>query len=196
MRASCPVVGARPAIVTRGNARAPRGLPYAEPVLLSDRDIRAHVESGRLGIDPFDPQMVQPSSVDVRLDGLFRVFNNTRYTHIDPKQRQDELTSLVEPAEGEPFVLHPGEFVLASTLECFTLPADLAGRQPGLDADQISLYRHHRCLRALQRGTLRARQDFSGVPRDPSVRPHPDGAHQHQQPHENPAPHISNLNDE
>ena len=100
-------------------------------MLLSDRDIRAHVESGRLGIDPFDPQMVQPSSVDVRLDGLFRVFNNTRYTHIDPKQRQDELTSLVEPDEGEPFVLHPGEFVLGSTLEVCSLPDDLAGRLEG-----------------------------------------------------------------
>ncbi|TWS20628.1 dCTP deaminase [Tsukamurella asaccharolytica] len=100
-------------------------------MLLSDRDIHANVESGHLGIDPFDPQMVQPSSVDVRLDGLFRVFNNTRYTHIDPKQRQDELTSLVEPAEGEPFVLHPGEFVLGSTLEVCTLPDDLAGRLEG-----------------------------------------------------------------
>ncbi|MCS3781387.1 dCTP deaminase [Tsukamurella ocularis] len=100
-------------------------------MLLSDRDIRAHVESGRLGIDPFDPQMVQPSSVDVRLDGLFRVFNNTRYTHIDPKQRQDELTTLVEPDEGEPFVLHPGEFVLGSTLEVCSLPDDLAGRLEG-----------------------------------------------------------------
>lgn len=125
------MVGPRPGIVTRGNARGPRGLPYAEPVLLSDRDIRANVESGHLGIDPFDPQMVQPSSVDVRLDGLFRVFNNTRYTHIDPKQRQDELTSLVEPAEGEPFVLHPGEFVLGSTLEVCSLPDDLAGRLEG-----------------------------------------------------------------
>ena len=75
--------------------------------------------------------MVQPSSVDVRLDSLFRVFNNTRYTHIDPAQQQDELTTLVEPAEGEPFVLHPGEFVLGSTLETCTLPHDLAGRLEG-----------------------------------------------------------------
>ncbi len=75
--------------------------------------------------------MVQPSSVDVRLDSLFRVFNNTRYTHIDPAQRQDELTTLVEPAEGEPFVLHPGEFVLGSTLEVCSLPDDLAGRLEG-----------------------------------------------------------------
>ena len=77
-------------------------------MLLSDRDIRAEIAAGRLGIDPFDDSLVQPSSVDVRLDNLFRVFNNTRYTHIDPAQQQDELTSLVQAADGEPFVLHPG----------------------------------------------------------------------------------------
>lgn len=100
-------------------------------VLLSDRDIRAELTTGRLGLEPFDQKMVQPSSIDVRLDGVFRVFNNTRYTHIDPAQRQDELTSLVEPAAGEPFVLHPGEFVLGSTLELCSLPDDLAGRLEG-----------------------------------------------------------------
>lgn len=100
-------------------------------MLLSDRDIRASVLAQSLRIDPWDPAMVQPSSVDVRLDSVFRVFNNTRYTHIDPAQRQDELTSLVEPAAGEPFVLHPGEFALGSTLECCTLPDDLAGRLEG-----------------------------------------------------------------
>ncbi|MCA1005057.1 dCTP deaminase [Rhodococcus sp. PAM 2766] len=100
-------------------------------MLLSDRDIRAEVSSGRLGIDPFVPEMVQPSSVDVRLDSLFRVFDNTKYTHIDPALQQDELTSLVEPVAGEPFVLHPGEFVLGSTLEVCTLPDDLAGRLEG-----------------------------------------------------------------
>ncbi|MCE5287864.1 MAG: dCTP deaminase [Nocardiaceae bacterium] len=100
-------------------------------MLLSDRDIRAEIESGRLGIDPFEPGLVQPSSVDVRLDSFFRVFNNTKYTHIDPALRQDDLTSLVQPDEGEPFVLHPGEFVLGATLECCTLPVDLAGRLEG-----------------------------------------------------------------
>ena len=100
---------------------------YAHRVLLSDRDIRAELAAGRLGIDPFDDGLIQPSSVDVRLDNLFRVFNNTRYTHIDPAQRQDDLTTLVEPKEGEPFVLHPGEFVLGATLERCTLPDDLAG---------------------------------------------------------------------
>lgn len=100
-------------------------------MLLSDRDIRAEVTADRLGIEPFDESMVQPSSVDVRLDSLFRVFVNSKYTHIDPKMQQDDLTTLVEPAEGEPFVLHPGEFVLGSTLEAITLPDDLAGRLEG-----------------------------------------------------------------
>ena len=100
-------------------------------MLLSDRDLRAELAAGRLAIDPFDDSLVQPSSVDVRLDSLFRVFNNTRYTHIDPAQRQDELTSLVQPDDGEPFVLHPGEFVLGSTLELVTLADDLAGRLEG-----------------------------------------------------------------
>lgn len=100
-------------------------------VLLSDRDIRARINSGDLVIEPFDPHLVQPSSIDVRMDRFFRVFNNSRYTHIDPKLRQDELTSLVEVREDEPFVLHPGEFILGATLEKFTLPADLAGRLEG-----------------------------------------------------------------
>ena len=104
---------------------------YAAAVLLSDRDIKSELATGRLGIDPFDDALVQPSSVDVRLDNLFRVFNNTRYTHIDPSVRQDDLTTLVEPKEGEPFVLHPGEFVLGATLERCTLPDDLAGRLEG-----------------------------------------------------------------
>ena len=73
--------------------------------------------------------------------------------------------------------------------------ADLASCQPGLDADQISLYRHHQCLRALQRGTLRARQDFSGVPRDPSVPHHTDGAHDQDQPGDHANGHIGKIND-
>src|SRR5690606_20544303 len=87
--------------------------------------------AGRLKVDPSGPQMLQPSSIDVRLDRFFRVFDNTKYTHIDPSLQQDELTSLVEKTEGEAFVLHPGEFVLGSTFELFTLPDDLAGRLEG-----------------------------------------------------------------
>ncbi len=100
-------------------------------MLLSDRDIRAAVDSGDLGIEPHDPELIQPSSVDVRIDKFFRVFNNSKYTHIDPKQEMEDLTTLVEVPAEESFVLHPGEFVLASTLEKFTLPADLAGRLEG-----------------------------------------------------------------
>jgi dCTP deaminase len=100
-------------------------------MLLSDRDIRAEVEAKRLGVEPWDAGLVQPSSVDVRLDRFFRVFNNSRYTHIDPSIQQDDLTALVEPDGEEPFVLHPGEFVLGSTLEIVTLPDDLAGRLEG-----------------------------------------------------------------
>nr|WP_256485747.1 dCTP deaminase [Corynebacterium intestinale] len=103
-------------------------------VLLSDRDIRAAIDSegpDALGIEPYDAAMVQPSSIDVRLDKFFRVFNNSRYTHIDPKQEMPDLTSEVEVAEGDAFVLHPGEFVLGATLEKFTLPANLAGRLEG-----------------------------------------------------------------
>ncbi|WP_047241539.1 dCTP deaminase [Corynebacterium epidermidicanis] len=100
-------------------------------MLLSDRDIRAAIDEGHLGIEPFDPEMIQPSSIDVRMDRFFRVFNNSKYTHIDPKLQQDELTNEIEVQEDEPFVLHPGEFVLAATFEKFTLPADLAGRLEG-----------------------------------------------------------------
>jgi dCTP deaminase len=100
-------------------------------MLLSDRDILDAVKNDRLGIQPFEDELVQPSSIDVRLDRRFRVFNNQKYTHIDPSKQQDDLTSSVEVDGDQPFVLHPGEFVLASTLEVITLPADLAARLEG-----------------------------------------------------------------
>lgn len=100
-------------------------------MLLSDRDLTAAVKAGRLGLEPFEPTLIQPASVDVRLDRWFRVFNNSKYTHIDPSVQQDDLTSLVEIVNGEPFVLHPGEFVLGSTLETVTLADDLAARLDG-----------------------------------------------------------------
>jgi dCTP deaminase len=101
-------------------------------VLLSDRDLSKEIEAGRLVLDPYDPALLQPSSIDVRLDRYFRVFDNSKYTHIDPSVRQDELTSLVEKDnDDEPFVLHPGEFVLGSTFEMLSLPDDLAGRLEG-----------------------------------------------------------------
>lgn len=100
-------------------------------MLLSDADLRKELEAGRLVLDPWDPAMLQPSSVDVRLDRFFRVFQNSRYTHIDPMLQQDELTTEVEPDGDDPFVLHPGEFVLGSTFETVGLPDDLAGRLEG-----------------------------------------------------------------
>ena len=100
-------------------------------MLLSDRDIRAEIQSGRVGLDPFDEEMIQPSSVDVRLDRYFRVFENHRYSFIDPAVEQPELTREITTEGDESFVLHPGEFVLASTFEVITLPDDVAGRLEG-----------------------------------------------------------------
>jgi dCTP deaminase len=100
-------------------------------MLLSDRDLIDELKAGQLQLEPFDPALVQPSSIDVRLDRFFRVFNNHLYTHIDPAVQQDDLTAMVEVADGQPFVLHPGEFVLASTLEVITLGDQFAGRLEG-----------------------------------------------------------------
>jgi dCTP deaminase len=100
-------------------------------VLLSDRDLRAEIEGGRVVLDPWDPAMLQPSSVDVRLDKYFRLFDNHKYPYIDPAEDQPDLTRLVEVAKGEPLILHPGEFVLGSTLERVALPDDLVARLEG-----------------------------------------------------------------
>ena len=100
-------------------------------MLLSDRDIRTELETGRIGLDPLDMGMVQPSSVDVRLDKYFRLFDNHKYPFIDPAEDQPELTRLVEAKTSEPFILHPGEFVLGSTYEVVSLPDDIAARVEG-----------------------------------------------------------------
>jgi dCTP deaminase len=100
-------------------------------MLLSDRDIREQLESGRVGLEPLDLGMIQPSSIDVRLDKYFRLFDNHKYPFIDPREDQPELTRLVEIQDGEPFILHPGEFVLGSTYELVTLPDDIAARLEG-----------------------------------------------------------------
>ncbi|MFP7696712.1 dCTP deaminase [Trueperella sp. LYQ143] len=100
-------------------------------MLLSDRDITAAVVDGRIVLEPWDPQMVQPSSVDIHLDRFFRLFDNHKYPVIDPAEPQPELTRLVEvPADGH-FILHPGEFVLGSTYEHITLSDDIAARLEG-----------------------------------------------------------------
>ena len=100
-------------------------------MLLSDRDILAEIDDGRVQLDPFERSMIQPSSIDVRLDKFFRVFDNHKYPHIDPAADQAELTREVEIASDETFILHPGEFVLGSTYELVTLPDDVAARLEG-----------------------------------------------------------------
>ncbi len=100
-------------------------------MILSDRDIRKAIVDGRIGIDPFDPTAVQPSSVDLHVDRYFRTFHNARYPYIDVKKPMDGLTELVDVKEDEPFILHPGEFVLGSTSEYVRLPNDLVARLEG-----------------------------------------------------------------
>ncbi|MBI2780305.1 MAG: dCTP deaminase [Chloroflexi bacterium] len=99
--------------------------------VLSDRDIRAAIETGEIVIRPYDPQDLQPSSVDLHLDRSFRVFRNNRYPYIDVRQKQPDLTELLTIADDEPFILHPGEFVLGQTLEWTELPNDLVARLEG-----------------------------------------------------------------
>jgi dCTP deaminase len=100
-------------------------------MLLSDRDIKSEIDKGRVVLEPYDLNMIQPSSVDVRLDRLFRTFENHKYAHIDPAENQPELTREVAVEGQDPFILHPGEFVLGSTFEVITLPDDIAGRLEG-----------------------------------------------------------------
>jgi dCTP deaminase len=100
-------------------------------VILSDHDILTALNDGRIGITPFDPNDVQPSSVDLRVDRYFRTFHNARHPFIDVKKPMEDLTELVEVSEDEAFILHPGEFVLGSTREYVRLPGDLVARLEG-----------------------------------------------------------------
>ncbi len=100
-------------------------------MVLSDRTIKQEIASGRLVFDPYDESLVQPSSVDMRVDRQFRVFHNARYPYIDVKRPMEELTELVTVEGEEPFILHPGEFVLGQTLERVSLPDDLVARLEG-----------------------------------------------------------------
>ncbi len=99
--------------------------------VLSDRDIRGALQAGRVRIDPYDPTCLQPSSVDLHLDRDFRVFRNNRYAYIDVRTSQPDLTEIVSIEGDDPFILHPGEFVLGQTLEWVELPDDLVARLEG-----------------------------------------------------------------
>ncbi|MBA3301159.1 MAG: dCTP deaminase [Thermoleophilaceae bacterium] len=100
-------------------------------MVLSDRTIRSEIEAGRIVIDPFDDDLIQPSSVDVRVDRKFRVFHNARHPYIDVRKPMEDLTELVETEGDEAFILHPGEFVLGQTLERVSVPDDLVARLEG-----------------------------------------------------------------
>jgi dCTP deaminase len=104
---------------------------HGRRVILSDRSIRDAIESGRLGIVPFDPALIQPSSIDVRLDNKFLVFRNTKRAFIDVKQPADDLMEMIEVGPEEPMFLHPKEFVLGNTVERVRIPNDLVGRLEG-----------------------------------------------------------------
>src|SRR5690348_3706755 len=119
------------ATIPRYRASPPARPRYDRHVVLSDATIARALSEGRIEIDPYDESLLQPSSVDVRVDRLFRVFHNNRYPYIDVKAAQEDLTELVELADSQPFVLHPGEFVLGSTLERVRLPEDLVARLDG-----------------------------------------------------------------
>ena len=100
-------------------------------MLMSDRDIRASIEAGQIGLEPLEMSLLQPSSFDVRLDRFFRLFDNHKYAYIDPAEDQSDLTQLVEVDPKDAFILHPGEFVLGSTYEFVTLPDNIAARLEG-----------------------------------------------------------------
>jgi dCTP deaminase len=107
------------------------GLAGDRLVILSDRTIREELAAGRIVVEPLDESCIQPSSIDLHVDPKFRVFRNSRYPFIDVKQEMADLTELVQVPDGEPFILHPGEFVLGSTLERVSLPNDLVARLEG-----------------------------------------------------------------
>jgi dCTP deaminase len=100
-------------------------------MILSDRSIKESIASGRIAITPYEEVLVQPASIDIRLDGRFLVFRNYKYTCIDPKALQPDLTEMIEVGQDEPFIVHPGEFILGSTIERIALGDDLVGRLEG-----------------------------------------------------------------
>ena len=100
-------------------------------MILSDRDLRAEIDGGRIIIEPYDATCVQPSSIDVKVSNLFRVFRNHTAAVLDVKKDLSDLTELVEVEPDGVFMLHPGEFVLGSTLERVAVPYDLVARVEG-----------------------------------------------------------------
>lgn len=100
-------------------------------MILSDRTIKESIENGRIRITPYDSSLIQPASIDIRLDSRFRVFRNYRYSYIDPRESQTDLTEMVEIEGDDPFVVHPGEFILGNTVERIALGDDIVARLEG-----------------------------------------------------------------
>src|SRR3989338_7138607 len=100
-------------------------------MILSDRDIKAEIKKGSIVVEPFDEKCVQPSSIDVHLSSKFLIFNRVQHAVIDVREKQENLMRMVEVKENEPFILHPGEFVLGSTIERVRMPRNIAGRIEG-----------------------------------------------------------------
>lgn len=100
-------------------------------MLLSDKSIKEAIKAGRIAIRPYFEDCIQPSSIDIHLDNKFLLFNKQKHGIIDVKKKQDDLMMPVQIKDDEPFILHPGEFVLGSTLESLKLPGDIAGRIEG-----------------------------------------------------------------
>ena len=125
-------------------------------MLLSDRDILAAQSAGHISLDPWTPEMVQPASIDVRLDRYFRLFNNHAYTYVDPAENQGALTEQFEVAPDEPWILHPGEFALGSTWEYVKLDPSIAARLEGKSSlGRFSPIRLRASLTPVSRGILR-----------------------------------------
>lgn len=100
-------------------------------MVLSDRSIKEEIAKGRIVIDPLDPNLIQPASVDIRLGKKILVFKRHSSGYIDVKQEQEGLTEEIELDENAPFYIHPGEFILASTLEYIAIPEDIVARLEG-----------------------------------------------------------------
>ena len=100
-------------------------------MVLSDRTIRQYIEEGRIKIDPYDPDELQPASVDLHFDKRVLVFRNNTAGYLDLRKDSVDLTEEVEIVPDVPFMLHPGEFVLGSTLEHIEIPNDLVARLEG-----------------------------------------------------------------
>ncbi len=129
--------------------------------VLADRDIRAELEAGRIRIEPYDPDDLQPSSVDLHLDRSFRVFRNNRYAFIDPREAQPDLTELLGVRDDEPFILHPGEFVLGQTIEWVELPH--GSRRPPRGQGARSRHARPDATRLANDGRPRARRRRSSM---------------------------------